>query len=48
MSIETLLPIFYLKGISTGDFSDALAALLGKDAPGLSATSHWSPEGWLA
>ncbi len=36
-SIETLLPILYLKGISTGDFSDALAALLGKDAPGLSA-----------
>jgi transposase-like protein len=27
----------YLKGISTGDFSDALAALVGKDAPGLSA-----------
>ena len=34
-SIETLLPILYLKGISTGDFSEALAALLGKDAPGL-------------
>src|ERR1035441_11121586 len=31
-SIETLLPILYLKGISTGDFSEALAALLGKDA----------------
>jgi hypothetical protein len=26
-SIETLLPILYLKGISTGDFSEALAAL---------------------
>jgi putative transposase len=38
-SIETLLPILYLKGISTGDFSEALAALLGKDAPGLSATA---------
>jgi putative transposase len=38
-SIETLLPILYLKGISTGDFSDALAALLGKDAAGLSATT---------
>jgi putative transposase len=36
-SIETLLPILYLKGISTGDFSEALAALLGNDAPGLSA-----------
>ncbi len=38
-SIETLLPWLYLKGISTGDFSEALAALLGKDAPGLSATT---------
>ena len=36
--IETLLPILYLKGISTGDFSEALAALLGKDASGLSAS----------
>ncbi len=38
-SIETLLPWLYLKGISTGDFTDALAALLGKDAPGLSAAT---------
>ena len=38
-SIETLLPILYLKGISTSDFSEALAALLGKDAPGLSPTA---------
>lgn len=38
-SIETLLPWLYLKGISTGDFNDALTALLGKDAPGLSATT---------
>ena len=36
-SIEALLPWLYLKGISTGDFSEALAALLGRDAPGLSA-----------
>ncbi len=35
-SIETLLPWLYLKGISTGDFSEALAALLGKDAKGIS------------
>jgi len=35
-SIEELLPWLYLKGISTGDFSDALVALLGRDAPGLS------------
>jgi putative transposase len=34
-----LLPILYLKGISTGDFSEALAALLGKDAAGLSASA---------
>ena len=38
-SIETLLPILYLKGISSGDFSEALAALLGKDAAGLSASA---------
>ena len=35
-SIEELIPWLYLKGISTGDFSEALAALLGPDAPGLS------------
>jgi hypothetical protein len=33
-------PILYLKGISTGDFSEALAALLGKDASGDSAMSQ--------
>jgi putative transposase len=36
-SMEQLLPWLYLKGVSTGDFGDALAALVGKDAPGLSA-----------
>ncbi len=36
-SVEELLPWLYLKGISTGDFSEALAALLGPDAEGLSA-----------
>ena len=36
-SVEELLPLLYLKGISTGDFRDALSALLGADAPGLSA-----------
>jgi transposase-like protein len=36
-TIEELLPWLYLKGISTGGFSEALAALLGRDAPGLSA-----------
>ncbi len=34
-SIEELIPWLYLRGISTGDFSQALAALLGPDAPGL-------------
>ena len=38
-SIETLLPWLYLKGVSTGDFTEAMAALLGKDAPGLSAAT---------
>ena len=34
--MEELIPWLYLKGVSTGDFSDALAALVGKQAPGLS------------
>jgi transposase-like protein len=38
-AIEELIPWLYLKGISTGDFSDALSALLGKGAPGLSAST---------
>ena len=38
-SIEELLPWLYLKGLSTGDFSSALTALLGKDARGLSAAT---------
>ena len=47
-SIETLLPILYLKGISTGDFAEALAALLGKDAAGLSASAIGRlKDGWL-
>ena len=49
-SLEVLIPILYLKGISTGDFDEALAALLGKDAGGLSASTiarlkeAWSEE----
>jgi len=35
--MEELIPWLYLKGISTGDFSEALAVLVGKDASGLSA-----------
>ena len=38
-SVEALLPWLYLKGISSGDFSEALAALLGPDAPGLTAST---------
>src|SRR3954447_19592636 len=49
-SLEVLIPILYLKGISSGNFEDALAALLGPDAGGLSASSiarlkeAWSDE----
>jgi putative transposase len=38
-SLEVLIPILYLKGVSTGDFEEALAALLGKDSGGLSAAT---------
>ena len=38
-SLEALIPLLYLKGVSTGDFEEALAALLGNDAPGLSAST---------
>jgi putative transposase len=49
-SLEVLIPILYLKGISSGDFADALIALLGRDAGGLSASTigrlkeAWSEE----
>ena len=49
-NLEVLLPILYLKGISTGQFEEALVALLGKDAGGLSASTiarlkeAWSEE----
>jgi putative transposase len=49
-SLEVLIPVLYLKGISSGDFEEALAALVGKDAPGLSASTiarlkeAWSEE----
>ncbi len=38
-SLEVLIPILYLKGVSTGQFEEALVALLGKDAGGLSAST---------
>lgn len=49
-SVEEVLPWLYLKGISTGDFSEALSALLGPDAKGLSSAtisrlkSKWQEE----
>ena len=49
-SLEVLIPILYLNGVSTGDFEEALVALLGKDAGGLSAATvgqlkeAWSEE----
>jgi putative transposase len=38
-SLDALLPILYLRGVSMGDFGEALAALLGKDAPNLSPSA---------
>ncbi len=38
-TLDALIPILYLKGVSTGDFSEALAALLGPGAAGLSAAN---------
>jgi transposase-like protein len=38
-SIDELIPWLYLKGVSTGDFREALSALLGEGAPGLSAAT---------
>jgi len=46
-SLEELIPWLYLKGISTGDFTEALSSLLGTEAPGLSAsTVTRMKEGW--
>jgi transposase-like protein len=48
-SVDTLIPVLYLKGISTGDFSEALEAILGPNAAGLSATNIVRlKEGWKA
>lgn len=38
-NVEELLPWLYLKGVSTGQFAEALTALLGPEAPGLSAAT---------
>jgi len=38
-SLDNLIPALYLKGISTGDFTEALEAILGENAKGLSAST---------
>jgi len=38
-SLDNLIPTLYLKGISTGDFTRALEAILGENAKGLSAST---------
>src|SRR6187549_3742107 len=49
-SLDALLPVLYLRGVSTGDFQEALGALLGKDAPNLSPavitrlTAEWQAD----
>ena len=49
-SVEELLPWLYLKGVSSGDFSEALSSLLGTEAKGLSPATigrlkaKWSAE----
>jgi putative transposase len=49
-SLDALLPVLYLRGVSTGDFQEALAALLGRDAPNLSSavitrlTAEWQAD----
>lgn len=46
-SVDALIPCLYLKGISTGDFGEALRAILGPQAAGLSATNIVRlKEGW--
>lgn len=46
-SIDALIPALYLRGISTGDFTEALSEILGPNAPGLSATNVVRlKEGW--
>ncbi len=46
-SVDALIPVLYLKGVSTGDFSEALKAILGPNAAGLSPTNVVRlKEGW--
>jgi transposase-like protein len=49
-SLDAVLPVLYLRGVSTGDFQEALTALLGIDAPNLSPavisrlTAQWQAD----
>ena len=49
-SLDALLPVLYLRGVSTGDFQEVLTALLGKNAPNLSPavitrlTAEWQAD----
>ena len=49
-SLDALLPVLYLRGVSTGDFQEALSAILGRDAPNLSPsvvgrlTAEWQAD----
>ncbi|ETX10985.1 transposase [Roseivivax halodurans JCM 10272] len=49
-SLDALLPVLYLRGVSTGDFQEALSALVGPEAPNLSPgaisrlTGEWQGE----
>lgn len=45
-SLDALLPVLYLRGISTGDFQEALSAILGADAPNLSPGVIAPTAGW--
>jgi len=46
-SVDALIPVLYLKGISTGDFSEALESILGPNATGLSSANIVRlKEGW--
>ncbi len=47
-SVDALIPVLYLKGVSTGNFSEALSSILGENAVGLSATNIVRlKEGWV-
>src|SRR3546814_5230348 len=47
-SLEALLPVLYLRGVSTGDFQEALSALLGSEAPNLSPSVIGRKEEWTS